>query len=85
MNEQVKAKRVLTGRVISNKMEKTIIVLIERKIPHPKYGKYVTRRTKLYAHDENNTCQMGDWVVIQEGRPLSKNKNWTLVNIVEKA
>lgn len=78
-------KRIITGRVVSDKMDKTIVVLIERKVPHPKYGKYVTRRTKLFAHDEENSCQLGDTVMVQEGRPLSRNKNWVLVKILEKA
>ena len=85
MSEQTKVKRTLTGRVVSNKMDKTIVVLLERKVPHPKYGKYVARRSKLFAHDEKNTCQLGDWVAIQESRPLSKNKNWMLVEVLEKA
>jgi small subunit ribosomal protein S17 len=85
MSDQIKVKRTIAGRVVSNKMNKTIVVLLERKVPHPKYGKYVTRRTKLFVHDEQNSCQLGDWVSIQEGRPLSKNKNWALVEILEKA
>jgi small subunit ribosomal protein S17 len=85
MSEAIKSKRTVTGRVVSNKMDKTIIVLLERKVPHPKYGKYVTRRTKLFVHDEQNVCQLGDWVAIQESRPLSKNKNWMLIEVLEKA
>lgn len=77
--------RTLTGKVISNKMDKSITVLIERKVKHAVYGKYITRSTKLHAHDEQNVCQEGDIVTISECRPLSKTKNWTLVDVVEKA
>jgi len=85
MNDKTQTRRTLIGRVISNKMQKTINVLIERKVAHPRYGKYVTRRTKIFAHDENNVCQMGDTVMIEEFRPLSKHKNWVLVKVLEKA
>jgi len=77
--------RTLTGKVISNKMDKSITVLIERKVKHPVYGKYITRSTKLHAHDEQNVCQEGDVVTITECRPLSKTKTWQLVEVVEKA
>ncbi|TKB46542.1 30S ribosomal protein S17 [Ferrimonas sediminicola] len=77
--------RTLQGRVISDKMDKSITVAIERKVKHPIYGKYVKRTTKVHAHDENNQCGIGDVVEIRECRPLSKTKSWTLVNIVEKA
>lgn len=83
MTEQI--QRTLTGKVISNKMDKSITVLIERKVKHAVYGKYITRSTKLHAHDEQNVCQEGDIVTISECRPLSKTKNWTLVDVVEKA
>jgi len=73
------------GRVTSNKMEKSITVLIERKIKHPMYGKFVQKSTKFIAHDENNDCNIGDTVKIMETRPLSKNKCWRLVEIVERA
>ncbi len=76
---------VVTGKVISNKMDKSITVLIERQIRHPMYGKQVRRSTKLKAHDENNVCQEGDIVRIKETRPLSKTKSWTLVDVVETA
>ena len=69
---------------VSNKMNKTIVVQVERKVKHPLYGKYVRRFTKMYAHDENNTCQMGDTVVIQQTRPLSKTKRWRLVEIIKR-
>jgi small subunit ribosomal protein S17 len=77
--------RTLTGRVISNKMEKTITVLVERFVKHPKYGKYIKRSTKLHAHDEENTCQEGDVVMIEQCRPLSKTKAWRLYKIMERA
>ncbi|PPC74370.1 30S ribosomal protein S17 [Pokkaliibacter plantistimulans] len=80
-----KVIRTETGRVVSDKMDKTITVLIERKVQHPLYGKYVKRSTKLKAHDETNECQIGDLVTIQETRPFSKTKTWKLVKIEERA
>lgn len=77
--------RTMTGKVVSDKMNKSITVMIERRVKHPIYGKYVKRSTKLHAHDENNDCTIGDVVTIQETRPLSKTKSWALVSIVEKA
>jgi len=86
MSEQSSTNnRTLIGKVVSNKMQKTIVVLVERKVPHPKYGKYVTRRSKRFAHDEASVCHEGDIVMIKEGRPLSKNKNWVLVKVLEKS
>ncbi len=85
MTEQAKASRTETGRVISSKMDKSITVMIERKVRHPVYGKYVKRSTKLHVHDEQNACNEGDTVTISECRPLSKTKSWTLVEIVAKA
>jgi small subunit ribosomal protein S17 len=73
------------GRVVSNKMQKSITVAIERKVKHPIYGKFMKKTTKLMAHDENNECGIGDTVRIMETRPLSKNKRWRLVEIIEKA
>jgi len=73
------------GVVTSSKMEKSIVVSVERKVKHPKYGKFVKNTTKFVAHDENNDCNEGDTVRIMETRPLSKNKNWRLVDIVERA
>jgi small subunit ribosomal protein S17 len=73
------------GIVSSNKMEKTIVVKVERKVKHPKYGKFVNKTSKFFAHDEKNECTIGDRVKISETRPLSKNKNWRLVEIIEKA
>ena len=84
MTEQ-KLKRTLTGKVVSNKMDKSITVLIERRVKHPVYGKYITRSTKLHAHDENNVCKEGDIVTIAECRPISKTKAWALVEVVESA
>ena len=77
--------RTVQGRVVSNKMDKTITVVVERFVKHPIYGKFIKRSTKIHAHDESNVCNEGDTVTVQECRPLSKNKNWTLVNVVEKA
>ena len=73
------------GTVTSNKMEKSIVVAVERKVKHPKYGKFVKMTTKFVAHDEKNDCNEGDTVRIMETRPLSKTKNWRLVEIVERA
>jgi small subunit ribosomal protein S17 len=73
------------GRVVSNKMDKTITVAVERRVKHEKYGKFINRTTKLTAHDELNTCQEGDTVRIMETRPLSKQKRWRLVEIIERA
>jgi small subunit ribosomal protein S17 len=78
-------QRTLTGTVVSNKMDKTIAVVVERLVKHPQYGKYVRRSTKLLAHDEANACQEGDVVAIAESRPLSKRKAWRLVEIVKRA
>lgn len=77
--------RSLSGRVVSNKMDKTIAVNVERRMKHPLYKKYIRRSTRLLAHDEGNECQEGDMVLIEECRPLSRNKSWRLVRIVEKA
>ncbi|MDD4865340.1 MAG: 30S ribosomal protein S17 [Alishewanella agri] len=77
--------RTLQGKVISNKMDKSITVAIERQVKHPIYGKFIKRTTKLHVHDENNQCKEGDVVTIRECRPLSKTKSWTLVAVVETA
>ena len=77
--------RTLQAKVISAKMDKSIVVAIERKVKHPLYGKFMKRTTKLHAHDETNQCSEGDVVLISECRPLSKTKSWTLVEIVSKA
>ncbi len=84
MSEEKKI-RTVSGKVLSNKMDKTITVLIERKVKHPLYGKYIKRSTKLHAHDENNECGIGDTVTITECRPMSRSKSWQLVEIVSKA
>lgn len=83
MSEQI--ARTVTGQVVSNKSDKTITVRIERKVTHPIYGKIIKRSTKMHAHDENNECQMGDLVTIEECRPLSKSKTWRLVRVDERA
>ena len=77
-------KRLVTGLVISDKMEKSVVILIERKVKHPLYGKYIKRSTKLHAHDENNDCNIGDIATIQECRPISKKKTWVLVGVQKK-
>lgn len=77
--------RTLQGKVISNKMDKSITVAIERHVKHPIYGKFITRTTKLHVHDETNQCKEGDIVTIRECRPLSKTKSWTLVTVIESA
>ena len=80
-----KTLRTIQGRVVSNKMDKTITVLVERKVKHPVYGKFVKKSTKLHAHDESNECNEGDVVTISACRPLSKSKKWKLETIVERA
>ena len=83
--EERNLRKVRVGRVVSNKMDKTITVAIEDHIRHPKYKKIIKRTVKLYAHDENNSCSIGDKVSVMETRPLSKMKRWRLVEIIEKA
>ena len=85
MNDSDKKVRTLEGRVISNKMAKTVTVLLERQVQHPLYGKIVRRSTKVHAHDEAGECKEGDVVRIAECRPLSKTKNWRVVKIVTRA
>lgn len=85
MTEAKNLVRTLTGKVVSDKMDKSIVVLIERRVKHPVYGKYVSKSSKLKAHDENNECKTGDLVTIAESRPLSKTKSWALVKIEERA
>ena len=82
---QVPGQRLLTGRVVSNKMDKTIAVSVERLVKHPTYGKYIRRTTKLLAHDADNTCKEGDTVSIKPCRPMSRRKSWVLVRVVERA
>ena len=85
MSETGKVLRTLTGRVVSNKMDKTITVMVERQVQHPLYKKIIRRRSKLHAHDERNECGEGDLVMIEECRPLSRTKAWRLVKVMEKA
>ncbi len=86
MSEQkTERKRTVSGRIVSDKMDKTVTVLVERRVKHPLYGKYVRRSTKVHAHDEANEAREGDWVTVEECRPLSKNKSWRLMEIVERA
>lgn len=85
VENSTRIQRTLKGRVISDRMDKTITVLIERKVRHPKYGKFMKRSTKLHVHDEKNACGIGDTVSIREDRPRSKTKSWVLVSVVEKA
>jgi small subunit ribosomal protein S17 len=85
MEQQTKSKRTLTGQVVSTKMDKTIAVLIERRVEHPIYKKYMRKSTKLLAHDENGECKEGDTVAIEECRPLSKRKAWRLQRVITRA
>jgi small subunit ribosomal protein S17 len=85
MSEQQASNRTLQGRVVSSKMDKTVTVLVERQVQHPIYGKFIRRSTKVHAHDENNECQAGDTVIVEQCRPLSKTKTWRLVKVVERA
>jgi small subunit ribosomal protein S17 len=85
MSQTQKTERTIEGRVVSNKMQKTVTVLLERQVQHPLYGKIVRRSTKVHAHDEKSECKEGDVVRIAETRPVSKNKNWRVVKIVTRA
>jgi small subunit ribosomal protein S17 len=85
MSTVEKMKRTQVGRVVSDRMNKTVTVLIERQVKHALYGKYMKRSTKVHAHDEENSCAEGDKVMIEECRPLSKNKSWRVVEILERA
>lgn len=85
MSETSKAPRTLTGRVVSDKMDKTRTVLVERRVKHPVYEKYIRRSTRFHVHDENNDAHAGDVVTIEECRPLSKTKSWRLHGVVERA
>ncbi len=84
MTESSKTGRILSGRVVSDKMDKTITVLVERRVKHPMYGKYLTRSSKIHAHDEQNECRTGDLVTVRETRPMSRTKTWMLVSIDER-
>ncbi len=85
MTTEAKTKRTLVGRVVSNKMDKTVTVLVERRVKHSMYGKYVVRSTKFHAHDASNQINEGDLVEIAETRPLSRSKSWTVTRVVEAA
>ena len=85
MSEESTNNRTLTGRVVSNAMDKTITLLVERRVKHPLYGKFLRRSTKIHAHDEANECNAGDMVRVEQCRPLSKTKTWRLIEVVEKA
>ena len=78
------SRKELVGRVISDKMDKSAVVLVERRVRHPLYGKYIRRSSKLHVHDANNDCRQGDTVTIQQCRPISKTKSWTLLEVVER-
>ncbi|BCU06640.1 30S ribosomal protein S17 [Allochromatium tepidum] len=82
---EIKTNRTLEGRVTSSAMDKTITVVIERRVKHPLYGKFMRRSTKIHAHDEANSCNVGDLVRVEQCRPLSKTKTWRLIEILEKA
>jgi len=85
MSENATPLRTVEGRVVSNKMNKTVTILVERQVKHPLYGKYIRRSTKLHAHDEANACNEGDVVRVTECAPMSKTKNWRVVEIVTRA
>ncbi len=85
MTEKTKQLRTVEGRVVSNKMNKTVTVLVERQVKHALYGKYLRRSTKLHAHDETNACNEGDVVRVAECRPMSKTKNWQVVEVITRA
>ncbi|SMC26133.1 small subunit ribosomal protein S17 [Desulfacinum hydrothermale DSM 13146] len=85
MEERKTNRKTRVGTVVSDKMNKTVVVSVERLVKHPLYGKYIRRRNKFKAHDETNDCRVGDRVVIQESRPLSKTKHWVVVKILERA
>ena len=85
MSDNIKTRKTQQGAVISNAMDKSVVVLVERKVRHKLYGKYIRRRVKYMAHDPENVCNVGDIVILEECRPLSKNKRWRVRNIVEHA
>ena len=85
MSETSKIKRTLIGRVVSDKMQKTVTVLVERKVKHPVYGKVMTRSKKYHAHNESDSAKAGDLVEIEESRPISRSKSWRVVTVLEKA
>ena len=85
MSGAEKRTRTAIGKVVSDKMDKTITVLVERRVKHPVYGKYITRSSRIHAHDESNECSIGDTVTVAETRPISKSKTWKLLEVVESA
>ena len=85
MSEEKKTRRTIVGRVVSDKMDKSVSVAIERTIKHPVYGKYIRRTSKVMAHDASNECREGDRVAIAECKPISKNKSWAVVSVIERA
>jgi small subunit ribosomal protein S17 len=85
MTAETKRERTLKGKVVSNKMDKTIVVVVTRRLQHPLYRKYITRTTRFKAHDPENVCSIGDEVVIKESRPISKGKSWVLVEVTQSA
>jgi small subunit ribosomal protein S17 len=85
MSESTETARIVTGKVISDKMDKSATVMIERKVKHPVYGKYIRRSTKLHIHDAENTCHEGDLVVIEQCRPISRTKSWRLVEVLGRS
>jgi small subunit ribosomal protein S17 len=85
MTELIEASKTVVGKIVSDKMDKTIVVEVERKVKHPLYGKYIRRSSKMYAHDDKNTGKVGDIVLIASSRPLSKTKHWVLVKVLEEA
>jgi small subunit ribosomal protein S17 len=84
MSDENNLVRTLIGQVVSDKMDKSAVVLVERRVRHPLYGKYIRRSSKLHVHDENNECRQGDTVTIRQCRPVSKTKSWALVEVVER-
>lgn len=85
MSERESSNRTLVGQVVSDKMDKSITVAVERRVKHPVYGKFLRRTTKVHAHDETNECHVGDTVMVEQCRPLSKTKTWRLVKVMERA
>ncbi|ABK17251.1 30S ribosomal protein S17 [Syntrophobacter fumaroxidans] len=85
MEEQKSGRKTRVGRVLSNKMDKTVVVVVERLIHHPQYHKFIRRQNKFKAHDAQNACRVGDRVIIEESRPISKDKRWVVVQVLDKA
>lgn len=85
MSEEAKKNRRLTGQVVSNAMDKTVTLVVERRVRHPLYGKFIRRSTRIHAHDETNECNPGDVVTVEQCRPLSKTKSWRVMEVLERA